>query len=361
MIFTIVFFFLEKHKLPSIKNSIIGLSVFLILTLPYLIGLASKIIAKEASSHIWPDICIDYFSLHIHNLFRPSPILSLYREIPYINVPMKHVTNVFAGYIPLFFAAFALVNLKNISHEKRKIIIFWLITGALFFLLALGPYCFGKDQSLNKFSLYNLLCSGLLRQIRIPVRFSLVTLIAIYIIASFGVERFTKLNKQNLLNNKNLCLFLVLLQIAEFLPIPYPLLSLKTPEIYYKLASQNTNSPILVLPLGWQSSYKTVGIYDKKIQFHQTIHGHPIFQGQIARIEDSYFDYYTQQDGFRYLIDANKRLPTSSETKGVHNILRTYGIKNVVIHNSYFDSVHLNILLEIFKDYPGELTVEFAT
>ncbi len=264
------------------------------------------------------------------------------------------------GYVPLFFAFFTLVNLKNISYEKRKVIAFWLIIGIVFFLIALGPLSFGRNQSLNKFSLYNFLCSGILRQLRIPVRFSLVVLIAIYILAAFGVERFVKLNKAKFLNNANLCLFLIILQIIEFLPIPYPLLKLKVPRVYRNLALLDIDSPILVLPLGWQSSYKTLGTYDKRIQFYQTIHGHPIFQGQVARIEDSYFNYYISQEGFRYLIDADKRMPTSAEKRQVHNILCKYGIKYVVIHGTYFDKKYLDTLLKMFRDYSGELFVEFA-
>jgi hypothetical protein len=61
---------------------------------------------------------------------------------------------------------------------------------------------------------------------------------------------------------------------------------------------------------------------------YQTVHGHPVFQGQIARIPDKYFDFYTDDPGFRYLMDASNRLPTPEEAERVLEILATYRIKH---------------------------------
>jgi hypothetical protein len=353
---------LEKNK-PSgksyFKNSLAGLLIFIAIAFPYIGKVLTAIKSSAAGFPVWPDRAIDYFSLRLINLFRPSPLLSVYKELPYLSTSIMHVTNVFAGYVPLFFAFFALLSLKNFVPEKRRIIIFWLVTGAVFFLIALGPLSFGKNQFLNKFSFYNILCSGVLRQLRIPVRFSLVTLIAIYILAAFGVERFMRLNRGKLLSNASLGLFLVTLQVIEFMPMPYPLLSLKVPKVYSELAGRDKDSVILVLPLGWQSSYKTLGGYYKEIQFYQTVHQHPIFQGQIARIEERYFDYYLSQPGFRYLMNAEKRIPLPGEREEVYGLLGKYNIKYVVIHAQYFDQKRLEGLSEIFKDYPGELFVEY--
>jgi hypothetical protein len=342
------------------KNSLAGIAIFFLVALPYLWKILSALKSSTTAFTVWPDAGIDYFSLHVSNLFRPSPILSVYKEIPYLSTSMMHVRNIFVGYVPLFFALIALFNLRNFVPEKRRIIIFWLLTGGVFFLIALGPKPFGNNQLLNKFSLYNVLCSGVLRQLRIPERFALVTLLAIYILAAFGMERFMRLNRSKLLSNKSLGLFLVGLQIIEFMPMPYPLLYLKVPRVYYDLASRAKGSPILVLPLGWQNSYKTLGGYYKEIQFYQTIHEHPIFQGQIARIEERYFDYYLAQPGFRFLMDAEKRTPSPGEKEGVFDLLRKYNIKYVVIHSQYFDKKHLGELEEIFKAYPGELYVKYA-
>jgi hypothetical protein len=362
-VFLIVSRALEKNNPPDkiyIKNSLVGLTVFFVIALPYLWNVLIAIKNSTTSFTVWPDPVIDYFSLHLSNLFRPSPLLSVYKPVPYLCTPMMHVRNIFVGYIPLFFALIALLNLKNFGSQKRRIIIFWLITGGVFFLIALGPKPFGNNQFLNKFSLYNILCAGVLRQLRIPERFALVTLFATYIIAAFGIERFMKFNRSKLLSEKSLGLFLVGLQIIEFMPMPYPLLYLKAPKVYYDLASRDKGTPILVLPLGWQNSYKSLGGYYKEIQFYQTIHEHPIFQGQVARIEERYFDFYLSQAGFRFLMDAEKRTPLPAEIEGVYDILRKYKIKYVVIHTQYFDKNHLDVLTKIFKDYPGEIFVEYA-
>jgi hypothetical protein len=343
-----------------LNNALAGLAVFLIISLPYLWKVLTAIKNATTSFPAWPDPVIDYFSLHAGNFFRPSPLLSVYKELPYLSTPMMHVRNIFVGYIPLFLALIALLYLKDFFREKRRIIIFWLLTGVVFFLISLGPKPFGDNHFLNKFSFYNLFFSGVLRQLRIPERFALVTILAVYILAAFGIERLMRINRSKLISNKSLGLFLVGLQIIEFMPMPYPLLYLKVPEVYYDLAARDKKLPILVLPLGWQNSYKTLGGYYKEIQFYQTIHEHPIFQGQIARIEERYFDYYLAQPGFRFLMDAEKRTPLPGEKEAVFDILRKYNIKYVVIHIQYFDKKHLEALKAIFKDYPGELFVKYA-
>ncbi|MFH1363611.1 MAG: hypothetical protein ABIH45_05355, partial [Candidatus Omnitrophota bacterium] len=128
----------------------------------------------------------------------------------------------------------------------------------------------------------------------------------------------------------------------------------------FDLASQDKGSPVLVLPLGWQTSYKTLGGYYKEIQFYQTVHQHPIFQGQIARIEEKYLDYYLSQPGFKCLMSAEIRVPAPGDKEAVFTLLRKYGIKHVVIHPQYFDQKHLEGLAELFKGYPGELSVDYA-
>lgn len=362
-VFMIVFRLVNRAKPPErgyFKNSLAGLMIFFIMALPYIWKLLSVMKSTTTSFPLWSDSAIDYFSLRLANLLRPSPLLSVYRDLPYLSTPIMHVTNVFAGYVPLFFAALTLVSLKNFSPGKRRLIYFWLLTGTVFFLISLGPKPFGNGQFWNKFSFYNIFCAGVLRQLRIPVRFSLVTLISIYILAAFGVERFIRLNRGKILSNISLGVFVVVLQIIEFLPMPYPLLFFKTPKVYSELAGRDKGSLILVLPLGWQSSYKTLGGYYKEIQFYQTVHQHPIFQGQIARIEESYFDYYLSQPGFKYLMDAEKRTPLPGEKEAVYGLLGKYGIKDVVIHAQYFDQKHLEGLSGIFKGYPGELSVEYV-
>lgn len=342
------------------RNALLSFFLFLCLSSWYLVGLLQQTISMRTGFTAWPDPAIDYFSLHASGLLRPSPLLALYRSIPYVCTPIVHVTSVFAGYIPLFFAGFAFLRLRNIPANKRRIIFFWSITGFIFFLLASGPMLFGTNQALNRFAPYNLVCSGILRQLRIPVRFSLVTLIAVYIIGAFGFEEFMKLNKKWLLGARSLGIFLIALQIIEFLPLPYPLLDLTIPKVYSDLAGKDKGTPVLILPLGWQSSYKTIGHYDKEIQFYQTVHQHPIFQGQVARIENSYFDYYMSQAGFRYLVEAGTRGPTQIEKADVLLLLRRYGIRHIVIHLPYFDRDRLIAMLEIFKDYPGGLSVDYV-
>jgi hypothetical protein len=328
------------------RNAMISAAVFLLLASWYLTGLIRATASARTKFPIWPDAAIGYFSLHASGLLRPSPLLAAYRTVPFVPTPIIHVTSVFAGYVPLFFACLALLRFNKLVAYKKKIVFFWVIAGSIFYLLAAGPMLFGNDRMLGHFAPYNLLCIGPLRQLRIPVRFAFVTLLAVYIIAGFGLEQFMKTKRLFIRSGACVGSFVIILQIIEFLPASYPLLDLTVPQVYADLAHRDRGSPVLVLPLGWQTSYKSVGYYNKETQYFQTVHEHPIFQGQIARIEDRYIDYYTSQPGFRYLMEAHFREPTPQEKTDVYRILSEYGIKNVVISQKYFDQEHLATLTD---------------
>ncbi|MDD5347082.1 MAG: hypothetical protein PHT59_00550, partial [Candidatus Omnitrophica bacterium] len=347
-------------RMDYFRNFAVGLPVFALITLAYLIQLPGAMRGMSSGFLRWPDAAVDYFSLHLPALLRPSGMLSLYRGLPFVPLPDALPTNVFIGYVPLFFVVFALAGLRNLPGTQRRVIFFWLATALIFFLIALGPLPFGKDHALNCLAPYRFVCAGPLRQLRIPVRFSLGAFIALYIIAAFGVARLLALNNSRRVHTTALCVFLLALQVMEFTPMPFPLINLEAPAAYRELASRSPSSPLLVLPLGWQSSYKTVGSYFTLIQFYQTVHGHPLFQGQIARIDGKYFDYYLSRPGFRYLMDADKKFPDDAERSDVARIIRDYGIKYAVIHTSYFDAQHVQALRQVFGELRGELSVAFV-
>ena len=174
------------------RNLLAGAAVFLAISFPYLSALLKETISLSGSFPVWPDAPTDFFSLHPGQLFRPFFLLTIYRNLPFLPLPDALPTNVFCGYIPLFFALFALINYKTLQPEKKAIVLFWLIIGSVFFFIALGPKPFGDIEYVNRLAPYRYVCSGILRQFRIPVRFSLVTMIALYVIASFGVAEFLK-------------------------------------------------------------------------------------------------------------------------------------------------------------------------
>ncbi|HOU36170.1 MAG TPA: hypothetical protein PK562_02755 [Candidatus Omnitrophota bacterium] len=349
-VFMVIFFSARKHKTLHSgfrTNAAISAALFLALSSWYLSGLIRATAAVQTRLPVWPDAAIDYFSIHWAGFLRPSPLLAAYRALPALATPIAHVTNAFVGYVPLFFACLALVRFNRLVAYKKKIVLFWVITGTIFYLLAAGPLLFGHHANLRALAPYNLLCIGPLRQMRIPVRFALVTFICVYIVAGFGVEQFMRMKRLFIKSSVCVGTFLIILQIIEFLPAPYPLLDLTVPQVYVDLAHRDKGSPVLVLPLGWQTSYKSVGYYNKETQYFQTVHEHPIFQGQIARIDDKYIDYYTSQPGFKYLMEAHFRSPTLEEQADVYRILMEYGIKNVVISTKYFSPNHLKTIQDV--------------
>jgi len=199
----------------------------------------------------------------------------------------------FLGYILIFFVLYTWIKLRK---EKIK---FWFFSSLVFFVLSLGHALHIYDHSYYfKWLPYNLLYTyiPLLQIGRTPYRFSLMVILCLIILSSYGMARFFKLpntqdNRVTDLKNffkgflirKGMPLIVVILICLEFIVVPTTLIRVEVPECYQKIKDVPGDFAILELPAFFHGAGLVANVY----MFYQLIHGKKVVDGCFSR--PSYF------------------------------------------------------------------------
>ena len=156
---------------------------------------------------------------------------------------------------------------------------------------------------------------------------------------------------------KYLPLVIIGLQVIEFMPGRYPLYNMTPPPVYKGIAP---DKPVLILPLGWSNGYKTYGQDPRLIQYAQTAHGRPIFQGHISRLEKSFFDFYLSDERFQCLMNADTDWRQEPAIKHLFSLLDRFGIEDIVIYEKYYSQEYLDSLMSALKKCPRRVRVNIV-
>ncbi len=184
----------------------------------------------------------------------------------------------------------------------------WMLSAALFFLLALGPSLrmAGSDTGLpGPFRILQEL--PFFKGNRYPSRFSVMLLISVAPLAALGAQtllirlatvwqrRHDARGVQRRLGA--VTALLAGLLIFENLSIALPTADMHTPAIYDVIAAEPAGSAVLDLPLGWRNGFNVFGKQDLIImsqQWWQTGHGQPILGGNTSRNPEHQFRYFLE-------------------------------------------------------------------
>jgi hypothetical protein len=204
---------------------------------------------------------------------------------------------IFAGFVPLALGLFIVIR-----AWRNLIVKFWALVVLVFFILALGPYLhvLGKIVTIGDWPMpmpYLLLYKtipfiGLTRSLSrydLMVMLGLGVLVAIalfHLSYSMSTMRNTQSKSQipnpksQILNLKShywLSILTILLVCFEFLPIPYPVSLIDTPQFYFDLGAQTKDYVIAELPMNWDRPtpmlYQT--IHHKRLLTAYTSRDHP--------------------------------------------------------------------------------------
>jgi hypothetical protein len=174
---------------------------------------------------------------------------------------------VFAGYIPLALAGYAL-------WTRRRVGAFWAISCLIFFVLSLGPYLHiaGREVSLPLpyLALYRLL--PFFRLARSVSRFDVMVMLSLAPLVALGLQRL--LASLPATQARVLALVATALVCFEFLPAPYPMAEVYVPSFYHRLATEEEVYAILELPMNWDRPAHLL---------YQTVHHKPLIAGYVTR------------------------------------------------------------------------------
>jgi hypothetical protein len=195
---------------------------------------------------------------------------------------------VFAGFVPLALAVFAMIRCWASSIVK-----FWSFITAAFFIRALGPYLHigGKIVTLGGWPLplpYLLLYYTVpfIRLTRSLSRYDLMVMLGLGVLAAVALAHLTtpaadKKQRSSFAIRYSpftihywLPLLATLLICFEFLPLPYPISKIDTPPFYFDLAREPGDFTIAELPMNWDRPTPML---------YQTVHGKRLLTAYTSR------------------------------------------------------------------------------
>lgn len=212
------------------------------------------------------------------------------------------INTFFVGYLT---ALLALIGFIVFSKRNRM----WLGIALAFAILALGPLLHINGKS--EFDLDGLEVNvplpflilhyiPILRENRVPNRYSIVVVIALAVLTAYAVwwvSAWLAKRKSSLATNvlpTVVCGALSALLILEHLAIPLPLTDAQIPAVYSQIASDPGDFTVLSLPFGLRNSFGQVGAEDTRTQYYQSAHEKFLLSGQIQRNPPALFDYFAR-------------------------------------------------------------------
>jgi hypothetical protein len=227
---------------------------------------------------------------------------------------------VFLGYVPLALAAYALWTRKRQAG-------FWLASGLVFFVLALGPYLHVGGRQLPiplpYLGLYRLV--PLFSIARSVSRFDVMVMLSLAVLAALGLQgALRRLPRRRGIIVASVGVGLV---CFEFLPVPYPLSEVDVPSFYESLAAETEEYAILELPMDWDPPAHLL---------YQTVHHKPIVAGYVTRPNPlSLVEKVPVLQQFRFLGDD---IIAQDPSEIADEVFHYMGIRYVIVHDDMLPS-----------------------
>ncbi len=206
----------------------------------------------------------------------------------------RDVNTVFLGW-----AGLALAIVGAVRYRQR--LVSWITGAAVFALFSLGPVLQIRGRSL--FDLDGLQISvplpfillhyiPVVKANRVPNRFSVVLMLALAVLAGFGIHWLLgKLRRSPTLVVPCFLLLAGLLLFEQW-SVPLPLTDARIPPVYEEVVAEEDDFAILQLPLGWRNSFGVQGAESTLTQYYQTYHRKRLLSGNISRNPPFKFDYF---------------------------------------------------------------------
>lgn len=210
------------------------------------------------------------------------------------------INTFFVGYATILLA---FVGFVAFARRNRM----WLGIAVGFAILAMGPllHINGKSQfdldglEVN-FPLPFLILHyiPIIRENRVPNRYSILVVIALSILAAYAVWWIMwKLSMRAPESRRKLVAtsisgIVAAVLIFEHLAIPLPLTDARIPAVYSQIRQEPDNFTVLSLPLGLRNSFGQLGAEDTRTQYYQSAHQKYLLSGQIQRNPPYLFEYF---------------------------------------------------------------------
>ncbi|MGE5262556.1 MAG: interleukin-like EMT inducer domain-containing protein [Acidobacteriota bacterium] len=257
------------------------------------------------------------------------------------------VNTVFLGYVTLALAAVG-------AARYWKTLKVWAASAITFAVLSLGPLLHINGQSVFDFD--NLQVTfplpflllhyiPLLRENRVPNRFSVLVMVSLAVLVGFAIAWvIQRIDSKTLPSTRRIGGFIVgsvlLISILfEHAAMPLPLTDARVPEVYAQIAREPGDFAVLTLPLGWRNSFGQLGAEDTRAQYYQSVSNKFTFSGNIQRNPPFLFDYFDRISLFHSLTELEfyREVPdavVAQDRASASSLLSFFDVRYVVIQPS---------------------------
>lgn len=236
-----------------------------------------------------------------------------------------NIFDIFLGYTPL---ALALYGIKRYRHIKKKLspytnfsILFFIIVFLSAFILSLPPISKIGPIKVPSVSYLSYLITPMFRSIS---RYGVVLVSAVSVLAAFGV-------KSLLENKKNFTRAIIIFGIFVLIFFEFQNKDMyratnqyETPEVYEWLKNLSDKSAIVEYP-----AFTDLDFRNMYYKYFQRIHQHSMMNGAAAT---------TSNDAIRISVE-------NILNPGAPKLLKSLGVKYVVVHDSYYQDADVNVPL----------------
>lgn len=280
-------------------------------------------------------------SLHPLNRFWTQELDAVRQQIS----RFSDVNTFFVGYLT---ALLALVGFGVFARRNRM----WLAIAVGFSILAMGPLLHINGQSV--FDLDGLQVNmplpflilhyiPVIRENRVPNRYSILVVIALAVLVSFAVWwilwKISARVQEPRLTYIGIAVSGVLsaLLIMEHLAIGLPLTDARIPAVYTQIRSDPEPSTVLSIPLGLRNSFGQSGAEDTRTQYYQSEHQKYLLSGQIQRNAPYLFDYFRTLPVISTIMAAEDYQPIEEATlvrdkAAVNDVVNLLNIRYLVVN-----------------------------
>lgn len=189
----------------------------------------------------------------------------------------------------------------------------WIVLGAAFGLLALGPFLHvGHINTYVPGPWAFLRYVPIIGLARTPSRFTMIVLLALAVLFAMGVHYLAG-NSQR---RRRVLLIVGALLCVELLPVPRPLYSATFPRIYDRIAADpRPDIRVLELPFGVRDGASSVGNFTARSQFFQTRHEKMLIGGYLSRVSRLRIAEIRRDAMLDGLISLSEGAPMSAEQR----------------------------------------------
>jgi len=159
----------------------------------------------------------------------------------------------------------------------------------------------------------------IVRLARAPGRQIIVATLGIGMLAAMGWE---------LLAAKWLRVLVLVALFVEFLPAPMPLLPIRVPDVYRRIAREPGRYAVLDVPLSIRDGNRALGRWNGLQILGETVHGHPIVGGVVSRLSDAQWHRLMSEPLIGSLLDS--KAPAHADTAS--SFFAQEAIRAFVIH-----------------------------